>query len=189
MEWHQVDRLFYPLPLDQEQILPQSDLTCWKVWNMNCSEPKEVVAEGRIFFTIGYSGKSMGAFVDELLQAGVTTLLDIRHLPLSRFRPEFSKRNLATALETNGIRYLHLRELGIPSEIRKRHGYPQNSESLWDWYRSEVVDTRIGDLSWYPEGETELPAMMCVERDPADCHRQRLGQALEARGFVYSGDL
>ncbi len=155
---------------------------------MDCVEAYEV-DQSRTFFTIGYSGKSIGAFIDGLHAAGVTTLLDIRHLPLSRFRPEFSKRNLAQALEDSGIRYLHCRELGIPSKVRKQHGYPSSSKSLWDWYEAEVLEEQVNMLGWFPSDQGDVPAMMCVENDPADCHRQRLGIALESKGFVYVGDL
>lgn len=141
------------------------------------------------FVTIGYSGRSLEAFIQALTEGGVTALLDVRHFPGSRFRPEFSKRNLAAALHDHGIQYLHMRDLGIPSKIRRQHGYPEHSSSLWDWYDSEVLGKRLEDLSWFPRFESGVPALMCVESDPADCHRHRLGKALQSRGLSYSGEL
>ena len=141
------------------------------------------------FATIGYSGRSLEVFIQALIECGVTTLLDVRHFPGSRFRPEFSKTNLADALNDHGIQYLHKRDLGIPSKVRREHGYPEHTESLWSWYDSEVLSSHIDDLSWFPRLESGLAALMCVESDPADCHRYRLGKALESRGLSYAGDL
>ena len=141
------------------------------------------------FYTIGYAGMTIEAFVDSLLAADVLTLLDIRHFPGSRYRPEFSKRNLAAALEARGIRYIHNRELGIPSHIRREHGFPNHGESLWEWYDAEVVGAQVEDAGWLAELSDGPSALMCVESDPEDCHRHRLANALVSQGFGYAGDL
>ena len=47
------------------------------------------------FFTIGYAGRSPDDFVDALIRAGVYTLIDARITPVSRSRPQFSKRIFA----------------------------------------------------------------------------------------------
>lgn len=155
---------------------------------MTCTEHSRS-RPNRIFYTIGYSGKSIDAFLGKLQDAGVTTILDVRHLPVSRYRPEFSKKNLATALESSGMRYVHNRDLGIPSHIRREHGFPNHGESLWEWYDSEVIDNQPDEASWVAELADGPSAVMCVESDPGDCHRHRLGNALESRGFSYAGDL
>lgn len=139
-------------------------------------------------YSIGYSGKSIGSFVETLQAAGVTALVDVRHLPASRFRPEFSKRNLRDRIESSGIQYLHKRELGIPSAVRRAHGYPNHSNDLWDWYEAEVLETHLGDLDWIPQ-ETDTIAVMCVESDPEKCHRTVLARALITHGVRYEGDL
>ena len=155
---------------------------------MTCSEHGSS-EEDRTFFTIGYSGKSIEAFLRMLHDAGVTTILDIRHLPLSRYRPEFSKSNLAAALESSGIRYVHHRDLGIPPHIRREHGFPNHGESLWEWYDTEVIGNQLDDPDWLTDFADGPSALMCVESDPGDCHRHRLGSALERRGFAFAGDL
>ena len=144
---------------------------------------------GTEFFTIGYSGRSLESFLAILTEAGIATLVDVRHFPGSRFRPEFSKRNLTSALEAQGIHYAHRRELGIPSKVRREHGHPHQSEDLWAWYADEVLSNELDDLSWFPNGAQGPTALLCVESDPANCHRQRLGVALDEMGFAYQGDL
>ena len=55
------------------------------------------------FYTIGYSGRAITDFIDTLKRADVATLVDIRYSPVSRFKPEFSKRNLKTSLATDHL--------------------------------------------------------------------------------------
>src|SRR5687768_1054410 len=68
--------------------------------------------------TIGYEGKTLEEFLDELGSAGVEIVLDVRAVAASR-RPGFSKTALAGALSERGIDYLHLRPLGTPAAGRE----------------------------------------------------------------------
>ena len=131
----------------------------------------------------------MDAFVKALVDAGISMLLDIRHMPVSRYRPEFSKRNLAERLNAAGIIYDHDRRLGIPSPVRREHGHPDHRESLWTWYDKNVIAEQIADLQWLDEIEARPMALMCVESNPEECHRHRLSAALETKGLTYAGDL
>src|ERR1700732_2913277 len=69
-------------------------------------------------FTIGYEQTPAKAVLDELEQAGVKLLVDVRAIASSR-RPGFSKNQLAAGLDERGISYLHLRGLGTPKEGRQ----------------------------------------------------------------------
>src|SRR3974390_2433389 len=75
------------------------------------------MAKARKFFTIGYEQTPAKAVLDELEQAGVKLLVDVRAVASSR-RPGFSKSQLAAGLDERGIAYLHLRGLGTPKEGR-----------------------------------------------------------------------
>ena len=68
-------------------------------------------------FTIGYEHSTTRAMFDELKDAKVDLVVDVRAVSSSR-RPGFSKRQLAAGLDERGIRYLHLRALGTPKEGR-----------------------------------------------------------------------
>ena len=70
-------------------------------------------------FTIGYEQTPAKAVLDELEQAGVKLLVDVRAVAASR-RPGFSKNQLAAGLDERGISYLHLRGLGTPIRARSR---------------------------------------------------------------------
>src|ERR1700710_2065600 len=69
-------------------------------------------------FTIGYEQTPSKAVLDELEQAGVKLLVDVRAVTSSR-RPGFSKNQLAAGLDERGIAYLHLRGLGTPKSGRE----------------------------------------------------------------------
>src|SRR6201981_1457535 len=68
-------------------------------------------------FTIGYEQTPPKAVLDELEQAGVKLLVDVRAVTSSR-RPGFSKNQLAAGLDERGIAYIHLRGLGTPKDGR-----------------------------------------------------------------------
>src|SRR6266849_1892661 len=72
-------------------------------------------------FTIGYEQTPAKAVLDELEQAGVKLLVDVRAVAASR-RPGFSKNQLASGLDERGISYLHLRGLGTPKNGRDAAG-------------------------------------------------------------------
>ena len=87
-------------------------------------------------FTIGYEKTTPTAFVAELRRAGVKMVIDTRAVAASR-RPGFSKRQLAAALDENGIGYLHLQKLGTPADGRQaaRAG---DAETLWRIYEQHL---------------------------------------------------
>jgi uncharacterized protein (DUF488 family) len=116
----------------------------------------------------------MPEFVAALRSAGVTHLVDVRTAPYSRFRPEFSREPLATALDAHGIRYVFMgRELGGKpggkpdyAQMRLR---PAFLEGLARLEAANQAGRRI--------------ALMCAEAKPQACHRTKLlAEELVARG-------
>ena len=135
------------------------------------------------FFTIGYSGRDIPDFIAALLRAGVATLVDVRFRAGSRYRPEFSKRNLQARLAGDGIAYLHRPSLGVPREIRAQ-AVDRSLDAIWEWYDEYVVPSVAGENrhDFFPGAEHPL-AFMCTELDPTQCHRHRLALALESDGL------
>lgn len=136
------------------------------------------------FYTIGYQGKSIGDLVSILKAAGVATLIDIRHNPSSRFRPEFSKRNLQKAVEDEDIGYVHRRDLGIPSHVRKGVRERGEWESVHRWYEDNVLAALTdADLRAIVAPHPQPVALMCMEAEPSQCHRSWLATALGRVGL------
>ena len=125
-------------------------------------------------FTIGYEGATVGEFIAALKAAGVVRVIDVRALPLSR-RPGFSKSPLRAALEEAGIEYLHLKALGTPAEGRTaaRAGRHADLERI---YAGQLeLPEAIGQTAQMLGLAREKPsALLCMERDPAHCHRTLL---------------
>lgn len=137
------------------------------------------------FYTIGYSGKGISDFITILKGVGIATLVDIRFFPVSRFRPEYSKKNLKQSLETNGINYIHKSDWGVPRDIRARSVGKHTRDDIWIWYDSNVLPNIVnGNLDDFNNSMERPVALMCVEYDPTECHRHRIFLGLERLGLT-----
>jgi uncharacterized protein (DUF488 family) len=129
-------------------------------------------------FTIGYEATTVPEFVAALKHAAVERVIDVRALPLSR-RPGFSKSALRAALEEAGIEYVHLKALGTPSEGRAaaRAGRHADLERI---YAGQLeLPEAIGQSAQMLDLAREKPsALLCMEREPAHCHRTLLLKAV-----------
>ena len=132
-------------------------------------------------FTIGYEGKTLAEFLDELAAAGVAQLIDVRAVAASR-RPGFSKTALAGALAERGISYLHLRPLGTPAAGREaaRKGRVAEMRAIY----ADQLETPEAALAIEQAiaAATEKPsALLCYEREAPCCHRAMLAERMTAR--------
>lgn len=131
--------------------------------------------------TIGYEKMFPQTLATELGAAGVRRVIDVRIRPQSR-RPGMSKTRLAALLDEHGILYEHRRELGTPLEIRGlyRSGHLAEAAAAFREHveaeRGEELDALAAELERSP-----LAALLCLEADPAACHRRVLCDALRAR--------
>ena len=130
-------------------------------------------------FTIGYERRSPEELVGVLVGAGVTLLADVRELPLSR-RRGFSKTALAAALEEAGIAYAHERALGNPKPYRDawKRGDSAAGSAGYRRHLAEAGESVAALARRVTEGGV---CLLCVEHDPASCHRTLLAEALRER--------
>jgi len=147
-------------------------------------------ARKRTLFTIGYEQATPAAVMQELKEAKVELLVDTRAVAASR-RPGFSKRQLAAALDENGIAYLHLQKLGTPTEGRQaaRAG---DRKTLWRIYDKHIKkaepQAELGELVELIKSGKRI-VLLCYCRDPKTCHRSRIVANVEARMPVKVEDL
>lgn len=129
-------------------------------------------------FTIGYEGRAADELPDSIAAAGVTTLVDVRDLPLSRKRG-FSKNALAALLTDSGVDYVHERRLGNPKELRDY----VKSGGDWDWFadtfreRLTTADDALDSVLAIIE-RGEVVCLLCFEADATRCHRSLVAEAL-----------
>ncbi len=142
--------------------------------------------------TIGIYGFDLEGFLGTLKTAGVGTVVDVRQRRGVR-GPEYAWANskrLQASLAEASFGYVHLPELAPTTELRqvqyreddrigegkrsRTHLAPEYSRR----YGEEIL--AIADLApLFDIAETELPALLCVERDPEACHRSLITERLE----------
>jgi uncharacterized protein (DUF488 family) len=130
-------------------------------------------ASGTGVIGVGYEGRTLPDFVDDLVAAGVATLVDVRLTPISR-KKGFSKTALITALAAAGISYRHFPQLGNPKPNRAGFAGPTDellrARSVFaEWInRPDAADAleSLAELA-----QNERVAVLCFEADQARCHR------------------
>lgn len=129
--------------------------------------------------TIGYEGRSLEGYLNSLIGEAVTILCDVRGNPFSR-KFGFSKETLKHACEGVGIRYEHLRELGIEKEKRRDVHTPAEYDALFAKYERDTLSHRTESImkicDWINSGEHV--ALTCYEADPQRCHRHCVADAI-----------
>ena len=144
-----------------------------------------MMARAKKLFTIGYEQTPAKAVLDELDNAGVKLLVDVRAVASSR-RPGFSKSQLAAGLDARGISYLHLRGLGTPKDGREaaRGG---KFALLHKIYAAHLKTTQakeeLDELSALVKKSGPV-CILCYERDHTHCHRQWIAEIIEERDGV-----
>ena len=138
-------------------------------------------------FTIGYEHTTAGPFFDALTQARVGLVVDVRAVAASR-RPGFSKRQLAAGLDEHGISYVHLQKLGTPKEGRlaARSGHADKMLQIFERHlQAPEAQHELDELTALAKAAVTRSSrplcLLCYERDPAHCHRQRIADELHAR--------
>lgn len=129
--------------------------------------------------TIGYERASLADFIATLKLAKIDVLVDVRDRAQSR-RPGFSKSALCDALRSEGIRYLHMRELGDPKagrEAARRGDFVTFRKIFGEVMRSVKAREAIKKLEEL--ASTDTICLMCFERDQATCHRTIVADCLE----------
>ena len=143
------------------------------------------MARAKKLFTIGYEQTPAKAVLDELEQAGVTLLVDVRAIASSR-RPGFSKNQLAAGLDARGISYLHLRGLGTPKEGREaaRSGKYALLHKIYAAHlKTPRAREELDELSALVKKAGPV-CILCYERDHTRCHRQWIAEIIEERDGV-----
>lgn len=133
-------------------------------------------------YTIGYGARSIDDFMAALLANEIAYVIDVRSRPYSRYKPEFSRNELETNLETHGIRYVYMGDTlgGLPAD-----------RSL---YTDDKVDYgKLADSADYRAGIARLMkassqglrvTVLCSEGRPEQCHRSHLiGVTLDKAGI------
>ena len=144
--------------------------------------------------TIGVYGSDLGRFLAALRGAGVDLLLDLRQRRGVR-GAEYAWANakrLEAELRGAGIVYQHLPELAPTTSMREAQyeadaakGEGKRSRTVIsqvyaERYTEEILDKADLDAVVRFIGRSK-PALFCVERDAAACHRSLVAARLASR--------
>lgn len=131
--------------------------------------------------TIGYEAATVRTFLEALTDHRVELLVDVRAMASSR-RPGFAKTALAANLHGAGIEYLHLRGLGTPAEGRAaaRAGHHARMRRIFEEHlATEEAQAELASLADIIRSGRKV-CLLCLEADPAHCHRSIVADALAA---------
>jgi uncharacterized protein (DUF488 family) len=140
------------------------------------------MTKAKTLFTIGYEQTPAKSVLDELQNAGVKLLVDVRAVAASR-RPGFSKTQLAAGLDERGIAYVHLRGLGTPKDGREaaRSGHYDTLHKIYNAHlKTPQAKEQLDELSALVKSAGPI-CLLCYERDHAHCHRQWIAEIIEER--------
>lgn len=149
--------------------------------------PSRTPAERHVgdVFTIGHSTHSLPAFTTLLRRNRIEQVIDVRTVPRSRRNPQFDMNAIQAALRAEGVRYVHLPEVGglrRPAETSVNDGWDDEAFRGYADYMAtpEFAEglERVGRLA-----SRRCSALMCAEADWRRCHRRLLSDALGIGGW------
>jgi uncharacterized protein (DUF488 family) len=122
-------------------------------------------------FTVGYEGSKPSDLFTGLQSNGVTLLIDVRDVPISR-KPGFSKTALAQGLDEVGIRYLHLKGLGDPKpgRVAAREGRFSDFRRIFTAHMMTTA-AQQGLAEAVEAASKSVACLLCFEQDHTNCHR------------------
>jgi len=154
-------------------------------WGLISIIGENKLIEHHVMFTIGYSTRTAQKFLSILKNHDIRMLVDIRTVPKSRHRPEFNKERLSKYLRKNGIRYVHMKELGglrKPSKESKNTGWINASfRGFADYMQTREFSSAIKRLRSLALKKRVV--IMCAEGNPFRCHRSLIADAMLIQGF------
>ncbi|NIR59890.1 MAG: DUF488 domain-containing protein [Gammaproteobacteria bacterium] len=136
-------------------------------------------------YSIGHSNRAFQELLEILRAAGITTLVDVRAYPRSRRHPQFDADALRARLSTAAIAYHWAgRQLGGRRRPRPRSPHRALRDEGLRAY-ADHMDTaafRAGAARLVNLAAASSAAMLCAEREPAECHRSLLADYLTLQG-------
>jgi len=124
-------------------------------------------------YTIGHSSYRLKFFLSLLTKHGINCLVDVRSMPYSKYASQFNKDELRKFLINNSIRYIFMgKEFGARREDKSLY----TKEGYLDFEKvanTSLFNTGIERVRTGMEKNFRI-VLMCMEKDPIDCHRNIL---------------
>lgn len=136
----------------------------------------------KILYTIGYEGITAEEYMNRLYLKSIRLLVDVRKNSFS-MKYGFSKSQLKGMCEKMGIRFMHIPELGIESNKRKKLETKEDYNRLFREYETDTLPKRDEYLIKLKEmfEEHKRVAITCFEKEHTSCHRHKISDHLERK--------
>jgi Protein of unknown function, DUF488 len=135
--------------------------------------------ESKALFTIGYEGITVETYFNKLIRNNVKVLCDVRRNAISQ-KMGFSKNTLSSVCASIGIKYIHIPDLGIPSEKRQSLNTQRDYDVLFaefeNTYLTNQTNNLLGILSLV--NTYGRVALTCFEALPCQCHRSKVAKGV-----------
>ena len=137
-------------------------------------------------YTIGHSTHTIKEFVAMLHAHQIDCVVDVRTIPKSRYVPWFNKDRLKASLSKEGIRYIHMVELGGLRKTSKdsiNQGWHNAAFRVYaDYMQTSAFFNALKKLNSHLKSKNKV-AIMCAEAVPWRCHRSLISDAEIVRGI------
>ena len=129
-------------------------------------------------FSLGYEKRTIEEMIALLKDNKIQLVVDIREKAISR-KKGFSKNTLKDTLQKEGIDYLHIPQLGSPSDIRKELKKNWDYQTFFEKYERHILKfekhiDKIKELAI-----SKNTAILCFERKSNACHRSIVTKILQ----------
>jgi uncharacterized protein (DUF488 family) len=131
-------------------------------------------------FTLGYERLTIDAYLNKLITNNVKAVVDVRNNPQS-MKYGFAKKTLSHYVESAGVRYFHLPELGIPSALRQDLSTPDTYHALFAHYETHVLPKQMSAIQQLRSllAEHGRVSLTCFEANHLFCHRHKVTDFLK----------
>ena len=132
-------------------------------------------------FTIGFTNKKAERFFEELGQAGVKRVVDVRLNNVSQLAGFSKKDDLKYFLRAiAGIDYIHLAELAPTKELLNAYKKEKGDWSAYEKDFIRLIERRQIELS-IAKDIIDQGCLLCSEDKPHHCHRRLVAEYLQRR--------
>jgi len=128
-------------------------------------------------YTLGYEGMQLESLIQRLMDHDINVLVDVRESPQSR-KPGFSQRVLSQKVQEKGVQYLHIPELGSPSEARRELRRTGDIVRFNATYLSHVGTQKDAVQTLIRFVDSKTCCLLCYEKRPDACHRRVLAHEI-----------
>lgn len=124
-------------------------------------------------YSIGYATKPIETFIQQLKHYRIDVIADVRSVPFSKMFHDYNQDAIKQHLFAHGIKYVYLGEELGPRSKDPSHYDCCNQVQFSQLMQSQLFLQGIERLQTGIERGYNI-ALMCAEKDPANCHRSTL---------------